>query len=270
MNMIEITLRGVHLKFSRENDWYSDEFYQSVSNDTWEPMTVAFFERNIDQNTVLLDIGAATGVLSMFTAKLGAHVIAFEPNPVAVDILRKNIEINNLEKAILVIPDAVSDVDTVIKFAVGSDSSVLSPIVMHGMQRQENKNIRVQNIVDVVNKYASQSDKKIIIKMDIEGAEYKILLNEHAVNEIAKKVNKVYVSFHPGFNRPPRINVRYLSSVLSKFKYPIILRDHYRIFTNLNSAGKIFTCDGKSVNRFSEFAGLLYFGTHDWVWEPAS
>jgi FkbM family methyltransferase len=265
---LEISLRGIHLVFSRENDWYTDEFYHLVSNDTWEPMTIAFFERNMDQNTVLIDIGAATGVLSMFAAKLGAQVIAFEPNPIAVKILEKNIKINNLDQAILVIPDAVSDRDSVMKFAVGFDSSVLSPGVMHGMQNQNNEDIRVQNIVNVVKTYSSQNNVKMIMKMDIEGAEYKILRNGTAVRALAEKVQKLYVSFHPGFNRPTSVKIKYLAFILSKFKLPLILRDHFRIFANLNSEGSVFTSDGRQVNKFREFAGLLHFGSHDWIWEP--
>ena len=94
METLDINVRGFHLSFSRTNDFYPDEYYEAVGNDLWEPATVVFFERNCDRKTVLIDLGAATGVLSMFAAKLGAEVVAFEPNPVAMSVLEKNIEIN--------------------------------------------------------------------------------------------------------------------------------------------------------------------------------
>ena len=268
MKNIEIVLRGVSLKFIRENDIYTDEFYQLVADDVWEPMTIAFFERNMGKQTLLLEIGAATGVLSMFAAKLGSRVVAYEPNPVVVDILQKNIDINELSSKISVIPDAVSDMDSVMEFSVGSNSSVLSPVVMHGMQNQKNQDIQVRKIIDAVDSCSKMREEEIVIKMDIEGAEYRILCNTYVVSELAKRISKLFVSFHPGFNRPTHFKNRYLRYALSRIKYTVVIRDHYRIFKNLNLHGKISTCDGKVVSKASEFAGLLHFGSHDWIWEP--
>jgi FkbM family methyltransferase len=268
MKNIEIVLRGVSLKFIRENDIYTDEFYQLVADDVWEPMTIAFFERTMGKETLLLDIGAATGVLSMFASKLGSRVVAYEPNPVVVDILQKNIEMNDLNSRISVIPDAVSDMDSVMKFSAGSNSSVLSPVVMHGMENQKHQDIRVRNIIYAVDSCLKKREEEIVIKMDIEGAEYRILCNTYVVSELAKRISKLFVSFHPGFNRPTHFRNRYLRYVLSRIKYTAVIRDHYRIFKNLNLHGKVSTCDGKVVSRASEFAGLLHFGSHDWIWEP--
>ena len=266
METLAINLRGIQLKFSRENDFYPNEYYESVGNDVWEPATIGFFERNCDQNTLLIDVGAATGVLSMFAAKLGAEVIAFEPNPIAMSVLKRNIEINGLEVSVSALSDAISDEDSVMKFSVGSNSNVLSPIVMHGMQNHGNTDIKVRNIVDVVNHQRLQSSKTIVMKMDIEGAEYKILCNKSAVNEVSRSINKMFISFHPGFNRPTSIKNKYLSFAVSKIKYLLVIRDHHKIFNNLSAVGRVLTLDGKEVLKFTNFAGQLFFGTHDWIW----
>lgn len=269
MEILAINLRGVQLNFCRENDFYPNEYYESVGNDVWEPATVSFFEKNCDRNTVLMDVGAATGVLSMFAAKLGAEVIAFEPNPIAMSVLKRNIEINALEESISAVSDAISDEDSVMKFSVGSNSNVLSPIVMHGMQNHENTEIKVRNIVHVVNDQRLRSSKKIIVKMDIEGAEYKILCNKFAVNEVSKSISKMFISFHPGFNRPTKIKNKYLNFVVTKVKYFFVVWDHFKIFNNLNAVGSVLTLDGKKISKFSNFAGQLVSGGHDWVWVPA-
>jgi FkbM family methyltransferase len=268
MEHVQIKLRGMELRFSRENDIYPTAYYHSVANDEWEPMTVAFFERNLNQNTVLIDVGAATGILSMFAAKLGSDVIAFEPNPVAMSVLKTNIEINYLQEKISAIPDAVSDSNSVMKFSVGSNSNVLSPIVMHGIQNHSNTEIRVRNIVEVVNDCLQNSNKELVIKMDIEGGEYQILCNRHAVNEVGKKISKMFISFHPGFNRPSKLRNKYIVYLAAKLKYPWVLRDHYKIFDNLTKDGKLMTPDGKTVVKSSVFIGLLHFGSLDWVWIP--
>ena len=265
---LTIHLRGIELKFSRENDFYPDDYYEKVGRDMWEPATVGFFERNCDANTVLIDIGAATGVLSMFAAKLGAEVVAFEPNPVAMMVLKNNITLNGLQVPITN-SDAISDADSVMKFSVGSNSNVLSPIVMHGMQNLENTVIKVRNIVDVVNHQRLLSTKKLVVKMDIEGGEYQILCNKSVVNEISQYISKMFVSFHPGFTRPAKSNYRFFNFFIQKYKLIFIIRDHCKIFNNLNIVGSILTLDGKVVNKFTDFAGQLFFGSHDWVWVPS-
>ncbi len=268
MEFLEITLRGVQLKFSRENDIYPNEYYELVGNDSWEPATIGFFERNCDRDTVLIDVGAATGVLSMFAAKLGAEVVAFEPNPIVMFVLKRNLEINALEELISAVPDAISDEESVMKFAVGSNSNVLTPIVMHGMQNHENTDIKVRNIAYVVNQQRLRTSKKIIVKMDIEGAEYKILRNKSVVTEISQLIHKMFISFHPGFNRPTNLKNKYLNYFVSRVKYIFVVLDHFKIFNNLNEFGSVLNLDGKKINKFSNFAGQLLFGGHDWVWVP--
>lgn len=59
---------------------------------------------NINENTIVLDIGAGGGLLSMIAAKLGAkNVFAVESNDILAQYLRLVIQQNNLSNKITVI-----------------------------------------------------------------------------------------------------------------------------------------------------------------------
>jgi ribosomal protein L11 methyltransferase len=61
----------------------------------------------------VLDIGCGTGILSIAAAKLGAkHVTALDPNPNAITVTKKSIELNNMGNIVIPIEgelDAIED-----------------------------------------------------------------------------------------------------------------------------------------------------------------
>ena len=62
------------------------------------------------ESGAILDIGAEIGVWSMFAAaRTGAQIHAFEPNPVAFEVLLANLEAAGLQSRVLATPVAVSN-----------------------------------------------------------------------------------------------------------------------------------------------------------------
>lgn len=62
---------------------------------TKEPETIRWIN-TIPEGDTIWDIGANVGCYSMYAAKKGLEVIAFEPEPVRFSILEKNFKLNNL------------------------------------------------------------------------------------------------------------------------------------------------------------------------------
>lgn len=79
----------------------------------YEPECVRAARRFMPVGGVVIDVGSNIGQYSLLAAKLlgrSGRVIAFEPNPDVLRLLRHHIEINDFDN-IEVIPCAVSDVD---------------------------------------------------------------------------------------------------------------------------------------------------------------
>lgn len=70
-----------------EGDW---DFWEHYDNGTWEPETKAVLERFLKPGDLFVDIGAWIGPVSLWALELGADVVAYEPDPVAFDQLRRN------------------------------------------------------------------------------------------------------------------------------------------------------------------------------------
>ncbi len=76
---------------------------------TKEPETLAWIDSFTD-DSIFMDIGANVGIYSCYAAKMkGAKVYAFEPSVFNLEMLARNISLNNLVDRIYIIPLALSD-----------------------------------------------------------------------------------------------------------------------------------------------------------------
>lgn len=82
---------------------------------TKEPETLEWIG-TFKETDILWDIGANVGVYSLYAAKKGHSLVAFEPSPSNYYLLAKNIEINKLDNKIHAYCIAFSDVTTLDTF----------------------------------------------------------------------------------------------------------------------------------------------------------
>lgn len=71
----------------------------------WEPDATAVVDRHVDEGMTVVDVGAHTGYYSLLFAKRVGHagrVIAFEPEAVGLDTLRRNMALNEHEHVTIV------------------------------------------------------------------------------------------------------------------------------------------------------------------------
>jgi hypothetical protein len=75
---------------------------------TKEPETLEWIE-NFRENSCIWDVGANIGLYSIYSGLLGHKVFCFEPSFSNLEILAKNIDLNNLQNNITILPIALND-----------------------------------------------------------------------------------------------------------------------------------------------------------------
>ena len=103
--VISVTHQGTQLKFSAPN-WITKWRAETFSDK--EPETLEWIEK-IPKGSVLWDIGANVGIYSCYAAKRGIKVFAFEPSVFNLEILARNILLNELTKQVIIVPLPLSD-----------------------------------------------------------------------------------------------------------------------------------------------------------------
>ncbi len=102
----EVSYKGLTLTFATPNglcDWRARTFA------TKEPETLDWID-NIREGSTVWDIGANVGLYSVYAAKKrNCQVYAFEPSVFNLELLARNISMNNLVKQICIIPIPLSD-----------------------------------------------------------------------------------------------------------------------------------------------------------------
>src|SRR3954464_4896481 len=77
----------------------------------YDAPVAAFLRERVKPGDVCVDVGANVGVYVLQFAHWSAptgHVVAFEPNPGALSILRKHVRFNDLAGRVTIVPAAVS------------------------------------------------------------------------------------------------------------------------------------------------------------------
>ncbi|NDF13434.1 MAG: FkbM family methyltransferase, partial [Proteobacteria bacterium] len=84
--------------------------YRAASFSSKEPETLTWLE-GIPSDAVLWDVGANVGLYSVYAAKRNnARVFAFEPSFFNLELLARNVFLNELQERVTVVPVALSNV----------------------------------------------------------------------------------------------------------------------------------------------------------------
>lgn len=168
----------------------------------------------------MLDIGANIGNHSISLSGHFKEVHSFEPNPIVLDRLRKNIEINNI-KNITVHPYGAGYEDGEYPFFIDESGNLGASHIVQEAQRelpQPTRKNRKIPFIHVVNLDEYLSTKKIgaidFVKIDVEGFELDVIKGME--NTIKKYRPIVSFEYHGGdFDEE---YFQYFSSILSGYE----------------------------------------------------
>lgn len=150
------------------------DFWTHAYEAGWESDTHTILEQNLTPDTVLLDIGAWVGPFTLYSSPLCHSIIALEPDPIAVDMLEKNVRHNNIQNA-TIRREALWDGSTVtlgVKERGDMGDSMTSVLYSTCSRTITVPSTTLESLVDE----HSLDPSKLFIKMDIEGAEADVLL----------------------------------------------------------------------------------------------
>ncbi len=164
-------------------------------------------EIKIEDNDVVVDIGSNIGVFTVFAAKLTRNsVYAFEPFPQNVELLKRNIDKNNLQN-VVINPVAVSD-------RMGGGKLFLSDINAGHLLFDHNISGKLDKYIEVPTvdlKQIFDGNKLEVIdfmKMDCEGMEGLIFKNTPV--QYLKRIRKIALEFHDNVSALGHVQIQNL------------------------------------------------------------
>lgn len=108
--LVKIRVNESFLYFHSPN-WLTD--YRARTLLTKEPETIAWIDQ-IPEGSTFYDVGANIGIYSIYGAiKRNLKVVSVEPSPLNLELLFRNIQSNQLQSKITIVPIALSNEDNV-------------------------------------------------------------------------------------------------------------------------------------------------------------
>ena len=154
-------------------------------------------KRIVKPGMYILEIGANIGYYTILMGKLvgkNGKIYAYEPYPRSVDILIRNIELNNLTDIVEVYSSAVSTENTVKRLYLGRASNVHS-LINYKMDNSNADYIEVKT-KDVREILVSAARKIDLLRMDIEGHERELFSRLNSDIE-AFLPTQIFFEIHP-------------------------------------------------------------------------
>lgn len=151
-----------------------------------EEEVIASFLDHVSKDDIVWDIGANIGVYSIFAARAGSTVYAFEPDSGFANHLEENIKLNNVGDEISVERVALSDENGTENLYTDGTNGV-SPTLAESSNREA---------IEVVTKRGTDVDAEPpdYIKIDVEGGEVQTLTG---LSEYLAEASGVLIEVHP-------------------------------------------------------------------------
>ncbi|MEI6300033.1 MAG: FkbM family methyltransferase [Betaproteobacteria bacterium] len=222
---------GVRWKFHLFKDWWGTKVWTKTSevvtplgfkltsgfHPAYELMRVGKFE--VEETAIIskmlsrvdqfVDIGANLGYYTCLALQKGKPVIAFEPQQQNLQCLFRNLISNGWEDRAEVFPLALSDKPGLLTLYGASGPSASLVKNWAGYSSAYHKIVPVSTLDNIL--AGRFQDKRLFVKMDVEGAEYQVL--KGALSTLSRPIKPVWLleicleEFHPGGKNPDFQNI---------------------------------------------------------------
>jgi len=167
------------------------------------------YKQQLPQNAYVIDCGAHIGLSVIYLKNIcpTAHIICFEPDEKNFNLLQKNIFSHQLENVELK-QEAVWDENTSLHFIQDGNmgSKIGETTTSHSVT------VKATRLKDYLNKNID------FLKMDIEGAEYKVLKD---ISDNLGNVKKMFIEYHGTFDQNNELIEIFEIILKSGFKFYI-------------------------------------------------
>lgn len=184
-------------------DYEEDPSYQhdldfKVVGETWIENVYRITDGQFNGDRVFVDIGANIGAVSLFVDSFNKYrddnnkikVIAVEPEPNNLILLNQNVSGNPVQN-IIIVPNAVWHEEKMVSISNrGGNSSIVN---LENETKTDVLAITMQHL------FSSYNIKEVdVMKIDIEGAEFDLIINTPA--ETLAKIKRLVLEFDKSFD----------------------------------------------------------------------
>jgi FkbM family methyltransferase len=186
MKLRKVKIFGKYIFYYLDSDKYIG---QRVALEKYEPYETKLILRQTKKGDVVIDVGANIGYYTVLLAdKIGesGKVYAFEPDKTNFEILKKNVEVNNLKNVILVNAAVGSKAG---KLKLHKSKENLGDHKLYGDDK-ETEEVKIIKLNDFL------KDKKIdLMKIDTQGWEPEVI--DGAKKIISKNKPIMFLEYSP-------------------------------------------------------------------------
>ena len=192
-----VTINGTSFFADTSN---AAKWWRLAENGQWELATFQTIDLFVDAGSTYIDVGAWIGGTVLYAASKAARVIAFEPDPIALINLKKNLAANPLlAQKIYLIEGGLGKYDgeaPLFNNSPGDSCSSLFSRFAKNNNPAQQKKITDIKLIDS-HRFLNSLDlsEVSLIKIDIEGGEYDLI--PHIADVLVDHTPSLHLSFHP-------------------------------------------------------------------------
>lgn len=191
-----------------------------MQDGSFEPDEVRTIQKHFSAADIFVDIGANIGYFSCIACQSGVKTIAFEPIPDNLRYLYDNIWSNNWQEKIEVFPVGLAEKPGLAEcYGASTGASLLKGWA--GVSSSFKQKIAVSSLDTILGNRLL--GKRVVVKMDVEGAEFPALLGARALLESQPKpvwMVEIILSEH----RDNESNPNFMAT------FDLFLERNYRVF----------------------------------------
>jgi FkbM family methyltransferase len=183
---------------------------------------VQFIDQKLINSKCFLDVGANVGSFTLLAKGYSnTQFISFEPVKKTFNILKENIELNNISNVILINKGLSNDKEDKIIYIPGEDNLGGSSVISSSQKIQYEELCSF----DILDNYIDYEPD--LIKIDVEGHEYSVL--EGGLNLLKKYHPMLLIEDNPPSTEEEKNNQMRIHQLLNSLNYTIYQFNSYNI-----------------------------------------